>query len=158
MMKQMTEQEALFRLTAMCASAEHCSHEMEEKIDKWQLPEDAKARIMAKLIGEKYVDDERFCRFFVRDKIRYNKWGRRKIEQALYMKHINRSVSAAVLDEIDDKEYIGILAPLLKNKRKSTHAASEYELNGKLIRFALGRGFGMEIIRQCLDGADEYGF
>ncbi len=154
----MTEQEALFRLTAMCASAEHCSHEMEEKIDKWQLPEDAKARIMAKLIGEKYVDDERFCRFFVRDKIRYNKWGRRKIEQALYMKHIDRSVSAAVLDEIDDKEYIGILAPLLKNKRKSTRAASEYELNGKLIRFALGRGFGMRIIRRCLDGADEYGF
>ncbi|MCD8308205.1 MAG: RecX family transcriptional regulator, partial [Clostridia bacterium] len=44
-----------------------------------------------------------------------------------------------------------VLAPLLKSKRKSTHAASEYELNGKLIRFALGRGFDMNIIKKCLE-------
>jgi regulatory protein len=28
---------------------------------------------------------------------------------------------------------------------------SEYEANGRLIRFALGKGFTFDIIKQCLD-------
>ncbi len=124
---------------------------------KWMLPDDVQERIMQRLVDEKFIDDERYCRSFVHDKILYNKWGRRKVEQALFVKRINPDISSRVLDEIDDQEYINILVPLLKNKRKSTRAANEYELNGKLIRFALGRGFDMDIIKKCLDGADEYG-
>jgi len=150
-MGQMTEQEALLRLSAMCASAEHCSHEMTEKMRRWELPDDAAARVLGQLVSEKYVDDERYCRFFVRDKLRYNKWGRRKIDQALFMKRIPEDIRQRVLDEITDDEYAEILRPLLQSKRKATKAASEYELNGKLIRFALGRGFGMDVIRRCLD-------
>ena len=48
------------------------------------------------------------------------------------------------------------LQPLLASKKRQVKADSEYELNGKLIRFALGRGFGMDIIRRCIGGADEY--
>lgn len=156
-MRQLSEQEALCKLAAMCSSAEHCSFEMVEKLRKWDIADEAQARIMQHLTQEKYIDDERFCRFFVRDKIKYNKWGRRKVEQALYAKRIPEDISRAVLDEVDDREYIEILIPLLKGKRKSVKAGSEYELNGKLIRFAIGRGFTMDIIKQCLDNADEYG-
>jgi len=149
-MRQISEQEALLKLSAMCASAEHCSYEMVEKMLKWGVAEDAQARIMRQLIQEKYIDDERFCRFFVRDKIRYNKWGRRKLEQALYMKRIPKEVSQPVLDSVEDEEYVRVLRPLILSKRKTTRAANGYELNGKLIRFAIGRGFTMDIIRQCL--------
>lgn len=155
-MRQLSEQEALYKLTAMCSSAEHCSFEMLEKLRKWDIADDAQARIMQHLTQERYIDDERFCRFFVRDKIRYNKWGRRKVEQALYAKRIPEDISRAVLDEVDDREYMEILRPLINNKRKSTKAGSEYELNGKLVRFAIGRGFTMDIIRQCLDNTDDY--
>ena len=48
------------------------------------------------------------------------------------------------------------MQPLLASKKRQVKADSEYELNGKLIRFALGRGFGMDIIRRCIGGADEY--
>ena len=154
MKKDMTEQEAYLQLAALCAQAEHCQQEMRDKMRRWELDETAQNRIVARLVKERYIDDERYARAFVKDKIRYNKWGRRKVQQALWQKHIDTDIQQRVLDEIDEKEYLDILRPLLKQKRKSIKAESDYELNQKLVRFALGRGFGFDIIRQCLDVDD----
>ena len=154
-MKQISEEDALLRLTSLCSTAEHCSHEMIEKMQRWQLADDAQARIIEYLVKEKYIDDERYARFFAKDKIRYNKWGRRKVEQAMWLKHIDGDIQRDVLDDIDDEEYLAVLRPLLKTKRKSVKASSDYEMNMKLIRFAMGRGFTMDIIRQCIDN-DNY--
>ena len=154
MKKDMTEQEAYLQLAALCAQAEHCQQEMRDKMRRWELDETVQNRIIDRLIKERYIDDERYARAFVKDKIRYNKWGCRKVQQALWQKHIDADIQQQVLDEIDEKEYLDILRPLLKQKRKSIKAESDYELNQKLIRFALGRGFGFDIIRQCLNVDD----
>ena len=150
-MKQKSEQDAYLTLAALCAQAEHCQYEMLEKMRRWELDDEAQARVMQRLVSERYVDDERYARAFVKDKVRYNKWGRRKVEQALWQKHIDEDIRQQVLDEIDDEEYISVLRPLLKQKRRSTKAANDYQLNQKLMRFALGRGFTFDIIRQCID-------
>ena len=158
MKKEMTEQEAYLQLAALCAQAEHCQQEMRDKMRRWELDETVQNRIIARLVKERYIDDERYTRAFVKDKIRYNKWGRRKVQQALWMKHIDTDIQQRVLDEIDEKEYLDVLRPLLKQKRKSIKAANDYELNQKLVRFALSRGFTFDIIRQCLDVDDESEF
>lgn len=148
----MTEQQALTKLTALCSGAEHCSYEMTEKMKRWELNEETQARIMEYLTREKYVDDSRFCRAFTREKMRFNKWGRRKIELALMQKRIDRSMASEALDEVDDSEYIAILRPMLKQKERSVTANSEYEKNMKLIKFAMSRGFTFNIIKECLTG------
>ena len=154
MKKAITEQEAYLQLAALCAQAEHCQQEMRDKMRRWEIDEMAQNRIIARLIKERYIDDERYARAFVKDKIRYNKWGRRKVQQALWQKHIDSDIQQHVLDEIDEKEYLDVLRPLLKQKRKSIRATNDYELRQKLVRFALSRGFGFDIIRQCLDVDD----
>ena len=151
-MKEVTEQGAYLQLAQLCACAEHCQHELLEKMRRWEMSDESQARVMERLVSERYVDDERYTRAFVRDKIRYNKWGRRKVEQALWLKHIDRDIQQQVLDEVDDDEYLSVLRPLLKQKRRSVKAASDYELNQKLVKFALSRGFTYDIIRQCIDG------
>ena len=151
----MTEQEAYLQLAAICAQAEHCEQEMRDKMKRWELDETVQNRIIERLIKERYIDNERYARAFVKDKIRYNKWGRRKVQQGLWMKRIDANIQQQVLDEIDEKEYLDVLRPLLKQKRKNTKASSDYELNQKLVRFALGRGFSFDIIRQCLDVDEE---
>ncbi len=150
-----SEKEAYLTLTALCAQAEHCQWEMLEKMRRWEVSEEAQARVMQRLVKEKYVDDERYAEAFVKDKIRYNKWGRRKVDQGLWQKHIDADIRKRVLDEVDDDEYLSVLRPLLKQKRKTTKANSDYELNQKLMRFALGRGFTFDIIRQCIDVEEE---
>ena len=155
MKKEMTEQEAYLQLATLCAQVEHCEQEMRDKMKRWEIDETAQNRIIDRLVKERYIDNERYARAFVKDKIRYNKWGRRKVQQALWMKRIDNDIQQRVLDEIDDKEYLDVLRPLLKQKRKSTKAANDYELNQKLVRFALGRGFTFDIIRQCLEVDEE---
>ncbi len=154
-MKQKTENDAYQTLAALCAQAEHCQYEMLEKMRRWELPADAQARVMQRLVGERFVDDERYTRAFVNDKVRYNKWGRRKIEQALWQKHIDETVRQRVLDEVDDEVYISVLRPLLKQKRQSVKAPDAAMMNQKLVRFAMGRGFTFDIIRQCLDVSED---
>ena len=155
MKKEITEQEAYLQLAALCAQAEHCEQEMRDKMKRWEIDKAVQDRVLQRLIKERYIDNERYARAFVKDKIRYNKWGRRKVQQALWMKRIDNDIQQRVLDEIDDKEYLDVLRPLLKQKRKSTKAANDYELNQKLVRFALGRGFTFDIIRQCLEVDEE---
>lgn len=154
----MTGQQAYQKLAALCARSEHCQQEMLDKMRQWGVDEEEQAEVMARLVEERYVDDERFTRAFVNDKVRYAKWGRRKIEQALWMKRIDEQLARTVLDEVPDEDYIAILRPALKQKRRSTKAASEYEMTMKLIKYALSRGFTMDVIKQCMEVDDEAEF
>lgn len=148
--KELTPQQVFQKLATLCARGEHCQHEMLEKMRKWGVDEPTQAQVMQRLVTERYVDDVRYAAAFVHDKVRYNHWGRRKVEQALWQKHIDEQTAQAALDEIDDSEYADMLRPLLKQKRRSTSARNDYELNVKLMKWALGRGFTMDVIRQCL--------
>ena len=149
--KQISEAEALRKLGDLCARGEHCSGEMVEKLRKWGIATDAQERIIDKLIDYKYIVDERFTRSFVRDKIVFNKWGRRKIEQALWQKRIPQYISQPILDEIEPEEYLNVLHQLLKSKYSTIKAETDYERSMKLIKYAVGRGFTLDIIRQCID-------
>lgn len=149
--RPMLESQALKKLADLCAKGEHCSGEMLEKMRKWGLSEDAQARIMEKLTTMKYIDDTRYTEFFVHDKIRYNRWGRRKIEQALWQKRVDSSISTPVLDAVEDEEYLEVLRPLLASKYPTIKAESDYERSMKLIKFAMGRGFTIDLIRKCID-------
>ena len=151
----MTYEMALQRLSALCASAEHCEYEMTEKMRKWEVEESDCERIMEYLRKAKFVDDERYARAFVKDKIKYNKWGRLKVEQGLWAKHIAEDIRQRVLDEVDESQYKSVLTDLLKSKRRSIKAANDYEMNRKLIKFALSRGFDYSIVRHCID-CDDY--
>lgn len=151
----MTEEQALQKLAALCSQSEHCTSEMKEKMTRWGIEDDAQQRVMEYLVANRYVDDRRYARSFVNDKLKYNKWGPRKIEQALWMKHIDDSIRQEALDDVDNAEYICVLRPLLQSKRKTTKAESDYEMNQKLLRFALGRGFTFEQVKEVIDDVDE---
>lgn len=154
-MNTITEEEALHKVAAYCSTAEHCRAEVSEKLQKWSVDYAAIERILHRLETEKYIDDERFCRAFIDDKFRFAKWGKVKIAQGLYMKKIPSDVAWRHLNEIDQDEYLDILRGLLIAKRKSIRANDDYELNGKLVRFALSRGFEMKDIRLCVQLSDE---
>lgn len=153
--KAITEKEALVKLSGLCVKAEHSSGEMLQKMRLWKMPEDAQERVLRQLIDQQFVDDARFAKAFIADKIHYNGWGRRKIEQALRLKGVAEDVYQPILDSVDDEEYLSQLRPLLKSKWKQIRAASDYERSGKLIKFAISRGYTLDIIRQCIDGAVE---
>lgn len=157
-MKQLTEKEALSKLMAVCARGEHCCQEMREKMMRWGIDSSAQQRIIDQLTDRQFIDEERFTRMFVSDKLRFNKWGRRKIELALYRKRIPKNILKPILDAITTEEYAEQLRPLIDSKRRSLPADdSDYICRQKLVRYALGRGFTFDIIHMVIDDADDTG-
>ena len=150
-MRPLTEKEVIQKLAALCARSEHCAHEMREKMRRWEVDEAVQERVINYLQEHQYIDEERYCRAFVKDKLTYNRWGRRKVEQALYAKHIPQEVQRRVLDEFSNEDYAEKLYPLLEAKAKTIKAENDYERRAKLIRFALSRGFTMDVILDVMD-------
>lgn len=146
----LTEKQALAKVESYCSSSEHCSAEIADKLKRWGLSYDAVERILTHLKTDRFIDDERFCRAFVNDKFRFSKWGKMKIAQGLYLKKIPSDMAWRYLNEIEDSSYQEVLQNLLDSKRKSLRASSDYELNVKLMRFALGRGFEMKDVSRYL--------
>lgn len=149
--KNMTEKQLLIKLTALCARSEHCVSDIRCKMERWEIDSDMQQRVIDYLKAENYIDHERYARCFINDKIRYNHWGRYKVEQALYHKGIEKEVYAPLLNEVEDDSYEEILIPLLQNKNKTIKANSDYERRQKLIRFAMQRGFTYEQATKAVD-------
>lgn len=146
-----SEQEAYIKLSALCASAEYCEYDLRKKARNWDTPLDS---IISRLRKERFIDDSRYAHAFVRDKFRYNHWGRVRISQELKMRKISADIIEEALCEIPEEDNLDTLRRLIDTKRKSVKGKSEYEIRGKLIRFALGRGFQMDDIIKVVGEAD----
>ncbi len=106
------------------------------------------------MINERFIDEERYARYFVRDKFRFNQWGRVKIAFMLKTKKIQPELIRQSLDAIDEDEYQELLGKLLREKTRKTKFINEYDKKGKLYRFAQSRGFENEAIGTALKNID----
>lgn len=147
-MKVFTEEEALKRAAASCSCQELCRADVEDRLLKWNMSHEAAERILARLEADNFLNEERYCRAFINDKLRFAKWGKQKIAGGLRLKQVSYKLAWQLLEEVDREEYLAVLRDIIASKRKSIRAGSEYELNAKLVRFALSRGFEMKDI--CL--------
>ena len=159
MKKECSLDEARAKAEIYCAKAERCKCEVLHKLQLWGAPMEQEENILAHLEKEGYIDELRYAKAFVRDKYRFSQWGNMKISQALRLKHIPDACIKKALLEINVDEYLSILKRLLAKKKPSVKYASDYEMKGKLIRFAAGHGYEMEDILYCLkqlEVDDEY--
>ena len=108
-------------------------------------------RIVSRLLQERFIDESRFARYFVkRSNYASTKWGRVKINYEMQRKGIPSSIRSEALEGIDEQEYRSILLSLLKSKKKVTRGKDDREVYAKLLRFAAGRGFETRETSRCL--------
>ncbi len=148
--KQMTEEKALINLSAKCATTEYCKSDIKRMMAKWGLSEVVQNKILERLQKDNYINEKRYAHAFVRDKFRYNHWGLLKIERELRLKGIDQDVVDSAKTEITDDAYMEELGRIIETKRKTIKGNSEYEINGKLFRFAVSRGFSVDYINKVL--------
>jgi regulatory protein len=131
----------LGKATAFCSLSEHCITEIKEKLTAWGASDSQIKKIVAHLLVEKYIDQQRFATAYAHDKLRFNHWGKIKISFMLRSKDIDSQTITTALENIDTDEYQNILRELIKAKAKTIKAGSYYEKRGKLMRFLQGKGF-----------------
>ncbi len=142
--------DALRRAAALCSNQEQCTGTILEKLRTWGVDKDEAHRVIQKLQEEKFLDDRRYAKFFVRDKYKLNRWGKVKITAMLRQKKIENSVIEEALTEINMKEYEEICENLIKTKSATLNESNHYIRKGKLFRFAAGRGFESDLIHRIL--------
>jgi regulatory protein len=159
-----TETELSVDLARYCSQAERCIDDVRKKIktvgltentkmqtdDETYQAKDTESRIINRLIKEKFIDERRFCRSFVNDKLKFNHWGRIKIVYELRKRNIKPETYSDAIDSIDENEYMSILTGLIKSKKRSVKGHSAQDNFQKLYRFALSRGFEHPLIIKTL--------
>ncbi len=101
---------------------------------------------IAKLRDSGYVSDERFTRLYVRELQNFKKYGKRRIEQELFRKGIDREIIRSVLDETDFDE--SDLVSLIE--RKYGRYLSDEKGVAKTINGLLRMGYSYGEIRDAL--------
>lgn len=152
--KPVSPRQVLTKMEELCSRAEYSSGEVRMRVIRMGIPPQMADRIVNRLVETRFIDDERFARVFVREKLTYARWGRQKIIAALYKKGIERSIINETVDQIDIDEYTSILANLLQAKMRSIGADPQRLDNvskAKLYRFAASRGFESSVISSALN-------
>jgi len=131
-----------------CSRKECCCKEMFDKAASWGCTPAEARELVDLLIEQKFVDERRYTEAFVKDKIRFNKWGRVKIVYMLRLQNIDIELINEVLSKIDQTEYQQVLTDELQKKFKTIPQGNSFEITGKLFRFATGKGFEPEMIKE----------
>lgn len=143
---------ALAKMMDVCSRAEKCSRDVRDKLRRWELPESQIASIIEQLKEQKFIDDDRYAKAFVRDKSKFNRWGKTKIRYHLQAKGIPAEVITIALTEIQEDTYQDQLEYILLNKvRGMMPIEDHYKAKAKLVRFAASRGFEAGLVYAAVD-------
>ncbi|MEN6453619.1 MAG: regulatory protein RecX [Prolixibacteraceae bacterium] len=149
------QKECYDRAAYLCSRSEKSSGSICKKLQDWGLAPDEAEQVLKKLTADQFIDDIRFAKSYVRDKFRFNKWGKIKIQYQLKAENISGNIIKLAIEEIDNESYIEILSNLISDKNKTIQSVNPYERRGKLLRFAQSRGFEPELIHTVIDQVEK---
>lgn len=148
--KPLTPDQVLDKMAKYCAYQERCVKDVKDKLKTFDIPEKAKEEILEYLIDNRFVDNERFVRSFVRGKVNQSGWGLNKIRFHLMQKGIAKELIDEALRQTDEEVYRQKLIAILKTKAKTVKAASDYEKKRKLAAYAMQKGFEGNLVWEVL--------
>ncbi len=143
--KPITYDAARLKMADLCARAEHCEHEIREKLFKQGLSSSDIDRLIDFLIENRFIDNSRYAAGFARDKVRFSRWGRNKVRQALALKRIPSATIREALEEIGEDDYLEALHRAAIAKARGL-SLDDYDDRAKLYRHLLSRGFESALI------------
>lgn len=146
---------ALVKMQSWCAYQERCQQDTRNKLYELGLWPDAVENIIAKLIEDNFLNEERFAMQFARGKFNIKKWGRIKIKIELKQKRISEYCLKKAMQQIDDDEYIKTLNRLLEVKKKLIKEKSPIKLKYKLLNYAASKGYEKDLIMNVLNAVED---
>ena len=138
---ELSKAEALDKAQVYCARAEHCLADVKRKLYEWGADPNFFDEIEEKLYANDFLNDARFCRAYVHDKVAYQSWGRLKIQAGLRALNLPEKEIREALENIDEAVYAKNLHALIASRKADPE--------DKRLRFLLQRGFTYEEIKKC---------
>ena len=150
--KTKTAQQALQSLMRLAARSEKSTGDALRLMRTWGVPEAEQRGVLDKLIADRYIDNRRYAEAYTREKSQLAGWGERKIAMQLRLKGVERETISTVLAELmADDSMAERLRDKLEKKLRTVKAANDYELRGKLLRYALGLGYEYDMAAEVIE-------
>lgn len=153
--KPKSAQQALQSLMRLCARSEKSSGDALRLMQQWQVPHTERQGVLERLVKERFIDDGRYAEAYVREKSRLSGWGARKIAMQLRQKGVSQVIIDDALRQLDSNVELPRLVDKLRRKIRTTKYTSDYELRGKLMRYALSLGFDYDIVQRAVEDSLE---
>ena len=148
--KPLTPDQVLDKMAKYCAYQERCVKDVRDKLKTFDISQEDRERILDYLLDNRFVNDERFAKSFVRGKINQSGWGLNKIRFHLMQKGIAKDIIDEALEQTDEEVYRQRLIDILKAKSKIVKAETDYEKKRKLAAFAIQKGFEASLVWEVL--------
>ena len=150
--KPLNPDQALQKLRHFCGYQERCHSEARSKLYKLEIARKHHDTIIAALIEEGYLDEERFAIAFAGGKFRINQWGKQKIKHALKQKQVSEYSISKGLRKIVNEEYLPALKKLAESKYSSLLESDHVLRIKRTMDYLLQKGFEAELVSDVLDG------
>lgn len=145
-----TLDQALEKLKHFCSYRDRAHIEVKSKLHQLGVWGEDVDEIIAALITEDYLNEERFARSFARGKFRMKNWGRKKIIQTLRFKQISPYCIRKGLEEIDDEEYMKTLTKLATKKYATLKSEQYLRRQYKTTQYLLSKGYEADLVRDAV--------
>lgn len=142
---------ARLKIESWCAYQERSQKETRDKLYGYGLHQNDVEQIITELIGNNFLNEERFAIAFAGGKFRIKKWGRIKIKLELRSRQVSDYCIKKALQQIPDNEYISTLEKILSQKAKLVSEPNKIKKHYKLIQYAASRGFEKDLIIDVLN-------
>ena len=150
--KSLTPDQVLDKIAKYCAYQERCTKDVRDKLKTYDISQEDREKILDYLLDNRFVNDERFAKSFVRGKINQSGWGMNKIRFHLVQKGIAKDIINEALQQTDEAVYRQRLIDILKTKSKTVKADSDFEKKRKLAAYAMQKGFEGGLVWEVLKG------
>jgi regulatory protein len=149
--KTLTIEQALQKLRHYCGYQERCHSEVREKLYSLGIRKKDHDEIIATLIEEGYLNEERFAIAYAGGKFRMKQWGRVKIAYALRQKQVSDYSIKKALKQIDEKDYRAALTTLAKEKYESLKDEQWLVRKKKVLDYLMQHGYEADLATQAID-------
>jgi regulatory protein len=139
------------KIAAYCAYQERTQKEVREKLYDYGLPTPVVEEIIADLISENFINEERFAITYAGGKFRIKKWGKIKIAVGLKAKGVSGYCLSQALQSIDDQDYVFALKQIIQKKNISAKEENIFKKKDMLARHAIAKGYEPEAVWQVIN-------
>lgn len=153
--KYLTKEQAIQKLRQYCGYQERSHSEAEQKLWDLGVSRAEHGEIIATLIEEDYLNEERFAKAFAGGKFRMKDWGRKKIFYALREKKVSEYNIKKAMKEIDDDTYQKTLLDLAEKKYALLKTEQYLIRKKKTIDYLLQKGYEQDLVIRALNQITE---
>ncbi len=139
-----TVDEALQKLRNYCAYQERCHKEVVQKLSELGMIDAAINQIVVSLIGDNYLNEERFAFSYARGKFSQKHYGKIRIQRELKLRNIHPKLIQKAIDQIDSADFDHAFETLADKKWESLRKENALLKKKKFIDYMVYRGWETE--------------